>query len=166
VLRLLCGSGSSNKYALQDLSPRSDAEIKGDVLIRSVLLAMRGIFSDQPLEHLERLIALIDRIADLDTALQSLQPLLRYDVQETQRVVEDDARRLLEQTSPGDPIMQTFIDRGIEQGKAEILLRLMERQFGPTDAWLRQQIQEADAETLLEWSDRILPADSPEAVFH
>ncbi|WP_274608975.1 hypothetical protein [Lamprobacter modestohalophilus] len=32
----------------------------------------------------------------------------------------------------------------------------MERTFGPTDARLRQQIQAADAETLLAWSERIL----------
>ncbi|MBK5939416.1 hypothetical protein CCR96_09165 [Halochromatium roseum] len=116
------------------------------------------------------MIALINQVADRDTALQSLESLLRYDVQGTQRVEEDDARRLLEQTAPGDPIMQTFIDRyieqGREQGKAEMLLRQMERKFGPIDVRLRQQIQEADAETLLEWSDRILTADSPEAVFH
>ncbi|WP_242518278.1 hypothetical protein [Halochromatium roseum] len=165
-------------YALQDLSPRSDAEIKGDVLTRLVQLALRWVFSDQPLEHLQRLIALIDQVADRDTALQILESLLRYYVQGTQRVEEDDARRLLEQTAPGDSIMQTFIDRyieqgreqgieqGIEQGKAEMLLRLMERKFGPADARLRQQIQEADAETLLEWSDRILTAETPEAVFH
>ncbi|NEX17690.1 MAG: transposase [Halochromatium sp.] len=42
----------------------------------------------------------------------------------------------------------------------------MERKFGPADVRLCQQIQEADAETLLEWSDRILTAESPEAVFH
>ncbi|WP_207190972.1 Rpn family recombination-promoting nuclease/putative transposase [Halochromatium salexigens] len=165
-------------YALHDLSPRSDAEIKGDVLTRLVQLAMRWIFSDQPLEHLERLIALIDQIADRDTALQSLESLLRYDVQGTQRVDETDARRLLEQTAPGDPIMQTFIDRSIEQGleqgieqgerkgEAKLLLRLMERKFGPTDAQLRQQIQEADAETPLAWSERILTAEIPEAMFH
>ncbi len=41
----------------------------------------------------------------------------------------------------------------------------MERKFGPADVKLRQQIQEADAETLLEWSERILTAESPEAVF-
>jgi hypothetical protein len=166
------------RYALHDLSPRSDAEIKGDVLTRLVQLAMRWIVSDQPLEQLERLIALIDQIADRDTALQILESLLRYDVQGTQRVDEDDARRLLEQTAPGDPLMQTFIDRSIEQGReqgieqgerkgeAKLLLRLMERKFGPTDARRRQQIQEADAETLLEWSERILTAETPEAVFH
>jgi len=55
----------------------------------------------------------------------------------TQRVAEDDARLLLEQTSPGDPIMQTSIDRAIEsgkrQGEAEFLLRLMELKFGPAE---------------------------------
>jgi len=142
---------------------------------------MRWIFSQEPLEHLEWLIALIDQIADRDTALEILESLLRYSVQGTQRVAEDDARHLLEQTSPGDPIMQTFIDRyieqgielgieqGIEQGKrqgeAEFLLRLIERIFGPADVKLRQQIQEADAEQLLEWSERILTAETPEAVF-
>ncbi|MEA3642546.1 MAG: Rpn family recombination-promoting nuclease/putative transposase [Lamprobacter sp.] len=162
------------RYSLHDLSARTNAEIKGDVLTRLVQLAMRWIFSQEPLEHLERLIALIDQIADRDTALEILESLLRYDVQGTQRVAEDDARQLLEQTSPGDPIMQTFIDRYIEQGReqgerqgeAKLLLRLMERKFGPADVKLRQQIQEADAETLLAWSERILTAETPEAVFH
>jgi len=173
------------RYALHDLSARTNAEIKGDVLTRLVQLAMRWIFSQEPLEHLERLIALIaliDQIADRDTALEILESLLRYYVQGTQRVAEDDARQLLEQTSPGDPIMQTFIDRYIEQGieqgmeqgmelgkrqgEAEVLLRQMERKFGPADVKLRQQIQEADAEQLLEWSERIFTAETPEAVFH
>jgi hypothetical protein len=47
-----------------------------------------------------------------------------------------------------------------------VLLRLLERKFGPTSAKLRQRIQEADAETLLNWSERILTAETPEAVFH
>ncbi|WP_420827240.1 DUF4351 domain-containing protein [Halochromatium roseum] len=45
-------------------------------------------------------------------------------------------------------------------------MRQMERKFSPSNARLRQQIQAADAETLLEWSDRILTAETPEAVFH
>ncbi|MEA3642540.1 MAG: hypothetical protein VBE63_21740 [Lamprobacter sp.] len=76
---------------MHDLSARTNAEIKGDVLTRLVQLAMRWIFSHEPLEHLERLIALIDQIADRDTALEILESLLRYYVQGTQRVAEDDA---------------------------------------------------------------------------
>ena len=162
------------RYALHDLSARTDAEIKGDVLTRLVQLALRWIYSEEPLEPLTRLIALIQQVRNRATALEILESLLRYYVQGTQRVAEDDARRLLQQAAPGDPIMQTFIDRyieqGIEQGKrqgeAEVLLRQLERKFGPVSANLRQRIQEADAETLLDWSERILTADTPDAVFH
>jgi len=165
------------RYALHDLSARTDADIKGDVLTRLVQLALRWIYDDEPLEPLARLIALIEQVRDRDTALEILESLLRYYVQGTQRVAEDDARRLLQQTAPGDPIMQTFIDRYIEQGieqgiqqgrrqgEAEVLLRQLERKFGPADARLRQRILDADAETLLEWSEHILTAETPEAVF-
>ena len=65
---------------------------------------------------------------------------------------------------------ERFIQQGIEQGKrqgeAQVLLRQLERKFGPVSANLRQRIQEADAETLLDWSERILTADTPDAVFH
>jgi len=42
----------------------------------------------------------------------------------------------------------------------------MERKFGPPGEAVRQRIAQADAETLLRWSERILTADSPEAVLH
>jgi hypothetical protein len=79
-------------------------------------------------------------------------------------------RALLQQASPGDPIMQTFIDRYIEQGRQEggaaLLLRRIERKFGVPSAALRERINTADPETLLHWSERILTADSVDAVLH
>ena len=70
--------------------------------------------------------------------------------------------------------MQTFIDKyiaqgveqGVQQGEAAVLLRLIERKFGPPSAPVRKRIVEADAETLLTWSERILTADTIEAVLH
>jgi hypothetical protein len=74
--------------------------------------------------------------------------------------------------------MQTFIDRYIEQGRqqgidigqqqgeAKLLLRLIERRFGPPSDGVRQRILGADSESLLRWSDRILSAESLEAVLH
>jgi flagellar biosynthesis/type III secretory pathway protein FliH len=78
--------------------------------------------------------------------------------------------------------MQTFIDRyieqgrqqgikqgieqGIEQGEANVLLRLITKKFGPPSESVRQRIAAADADTLLHWSERILTADSLEAVLH
>lgn len=74
--------------------------------------------------------------------------------------------------------MQTFIDRYIEQGlqqglrqgerrgEAAMLLRLIERKFGPPSEPVRTRITQADAETLLEWSERLLVAHSLDEVLH
>ena len=70
--------------------------------------------------------------------------------------------------------MQTFIDKyiaqgmqqGVQQGETAVLLRQIERKFGPPSEPVRRRIVEADAETLLTWSERILTADTLEAVLH
>jgi hypothetical protein len=115
-------------------------------------------------------LALIEQIEDRDTAVEVLESLLRYFVQGTQRVDETTVRALLQQTSNGDPIMQTFIDRYIEQGQrlgeATALLRQIERKFGPPSESVRERVLAADSDTLLEWLDRILVAESVDAVMH
>jgi hypothetical protein len=169
-------------YALHDISARTDAAIKGDVLTRLVQLAMRWIFSQEPVARLNDLLALIEQVQDRATALEILESLLRYYVQGTGRVEEEDLRALLQQTSTGDPIMQTFIDRYIEQGRqqgieqgvergrqlgeAAMLLRQIERKFGAPSPSVRELVVNADPEALLNWSDRILTADSLDAVLH
>jgi len=88
-----------------------------------------------------------------------------------QRIEENDVRELLQQsTKTGDPIMQTFIDRyieqGVQQGRADMLLRQIERRFGPLSDQVRERVTQADPKTLLEWSDRILDANSLDEVLY
>ena len=143
-------------------------------MTRLVQLAMRWIFSQEPLARLSDLLTLIDQVQDRTTALEILESLLRYYVQGTGRVEERDVRALLEKTPTGDPIMQTFIDRYIEQGRQEgrqegeaaMLLRQIDQKFGPQSEAVRTRITSADPDTLLRWSDRILTADSLDAVLH
>ncbi len=52
------------------------------------------------------------------------------------------------------------IEQGIRRGEAILLLRLIELRFGAADQDVMQRIHEADSETLLRWSDRILTAQS------
>lgn len=152
-------------YLLVDLSPRSDAEVKGKVLTRLAQLAMRGIFSGAPVERLTELLALIALIKDRNTAMAILESLLRYDVLGARQVDEPTACGLLQQHSDGDPIMQTFIERYIEQGKqqgmelglergrhegqAALLLQQIERKFGTPSESVQQLIPSAGEETLL-----------------
>ncbi|MGV0951891.1 MAG: Rpn family recombination-promoting nuclease/putative transposase [Azonexus sp.] len=158
------------RYALHDISARTNAEIKGEVLTRLVQLAMRHIYSKEPVEPLRELLALIRQIGDQTQATEILSTLLRYYVQANIRLDEERVRTLLSETPVGDTTMQTFLDRYIEQGKqqggAAVLLRLVERKFGPPSESVRERIASADPETLLAWSERILTADDVEAVLH
>ncbi|NEV65164.1 Rpn family recombination-promoting nuclease/putative transposase [Thiorhodococcus minor] len=158
------------RYDLHDISVRTSAAIKGTVLTRLVLLALRLIYDDQPIERLRELLALIEHVIDQPGALDILESLLRYDVQGTRRVAEADVRTLLEERPSGDSIMQTFIEKYIDQGeqhgRATVLLRQLERKFGPPSEPVRAKITQADPDTLLDWSERILDAQSLDEVLH
>lgn len=61
----------------------------------------------------------------------------------------------------------TSVERiGIEKGEAAVLLRLIARKYGEEAVeTYRGRIEQADAETLLTWSERILTADRVEDIF-
>lgn len=59
------------------------------------------------------------------------------------------------------------LQQGMQQGEAAVLLRLLERKYGPESAAAcRRRLEQADAETLLRWSERILTAETIDEVFH
>jgi hypothetical protein len=59
------------------------------------------------------------------------------------------------------------IEKGYRQGEADLLLWLIEKKFGETSARaLRERVESADSDTLRLWSERILTADTPDALFH
>ena len=45
-----------------------------------------------------------------------------------------------------------------KEGESALLLRQIERKFGPLSEVARQKLASADAETLLTWGDRVLDA--------
>ncbi|WP_020503458.1 DUF4351 domain-containing protein [Lamprocystis purpurea] len=55
---------------------------------------------------------------------------------------------------------------GRQEGEAAMLLRQITRKFGPPTEAVRERIARADSETLLEWSDRILTAQTLDEVLH
>ena len=60
---------------------------------------------------------------------------------------------------------ERFIEEGIGQGEARVLLRQLTLQFGPLPEPVRARIESADADTLLRWSGRVLIADQLDEVF-
>ncbi len=64
--------------------------------------------------------------------------------------------------------MQTFIDKyinqglqqGLHQGKATMLLQLMEARFGAIPQWAKKKIEIADIAAIEDWGIRLLSANS------
>jgi hypothetical protein len=160
------------------------------VLTRLVLLALRHIWNEEPVARLRELIDLIARIEDQTEATRILYTLLTYYLSASGNLKEGELRTLLTQTPMGENAMQTLAERWLEQGRelghelghelgmqqgwqlgrldgeAAVLLRQIERRFGPPGESVRARIAAADADTLLLWSERILTAESLEAVLH
>ena len=116
--------------------------------------------------------AIIFKRIDRRTALEILEVLLRYVVRATEKFDERDITEIMEQSSMGEDIMKTFIDKyigqgfdmGIQQGEVRILLRQMEARFGKLPRWAKDRIEQADPESVETWSIRLLTANAPEEV--
>ncbi len=55
---------------------------------------------------------------------------------------------------------------GYQKGEADLLLWQIEKKFGEVSAnALRERVAAADSDTLRLWSERILTADTPDAIF-
>ena len=57
------------------------------------------------------------------------------------------------------------VERGIRQGEAQVLLRLLTLRFGVLPQSARDQVESADADTLLRWSESVLTASTLDEVF-
>ncbi|MEA3642457.1 MAG: hypothetical protein VBE63_21300 [Lamprobacter sp.] len=65
------------------------------------------------------------------------------------------------------PYVTTVEQAGIQQGEATILLAQLQEKFGPDSVdTYRERITAAEPEQLLQWSKRILSAETPETIFH
>jgi hypothetical protein len=64
---------------------------------------------------------------------------------------------------------QSWVKEGRQEGRKEgeeaLLVRQLERKFGPLDRATRARVHRADADRLLEWGERILTAERLEQVF-
>lgn len=66
----------------------------------------------------------------------------------------------------GITLAQEFKERGMRQGEATLLLKLLQRRFSTVPIQYQKAIEEADAETLLKWGERILEAKNLWEVFN
>ena len=112
------------------------------------LLYQRGYTREQVLG----LFRILDWILHLPEALERefMHELIAFEEQATMPYVTS-IERLGQET-------------GRQQGEALVVMRLIELKFGPPSEAVRAQINAADADTLLRWSERILTAQTLDEV--
>ncbi len=120
--------------------------------------AVRGLTRLEPkLERQLKYLDFIDIYAGLDD--NELERYRRQYPEEAEKMTTF-AERFRQQG------MQQGMQQGVQQGEARVLVRLLKSKFGELPEDRRQQIESADTQTLLEWSERVLTAKSLEEVLH
>jgi flagellar biosynthesis/type III secretory pathway protein FliH len=62
--------------------------------------------------------------------------------------------------------MQKGMQQGMQQGEAKVLIRQLTKRFGELPEEISRKIETADADTLLQWSERVLTAKTLDEVLH
>jgi predicted transposase/invertase (TIGR01784 family) len=153
-------------YQLTDLSRYRDEEIKGAVWQRVALLALKHIFQPDLEPRLRDILSLVRDLAHQPTGLDYLYTLLRYISAAAPHLKPEELHAaVVECFTQGDTIMPTIAERWVQQGEAQVLRRLLIRRFGPLPDWTEERLAHADITQLEAWADRMLDADTLEAVF-
>ena len=109
-------------------------------------------------ERIKRLFTIIDWMIQLPKELER-------DFLREVRAVEEEKRMPYINTAERIG-REDGLREGLQKGEAAVLLRQIKRKFGPEAAEAhRERIEQADAETLLEWSEYFVTAERVEEVF-
>jgi len=124
--------------------------------------AVRGLLELEPSpERRIKYLDFIDIYADLDDNDRVIYQQ-RYPAEA--KAMSGFAERFIEQGVQQG--IQQGVRQGVQQGEAKILVRLLTSRFGQLPAETVRRIEAADADTLLEWSDRVLTAQTLDEVVH
>jgi hypothetical protein len=122
--------------------------------------AVRGLASleDDPEKQLKYL-DFIDIYADLN---ENERERYMHEYPQEAEIMSSFAERFIQQGKQEGK--QEGREEGRQEGEAVVLLRLLQLKFGAVPETVRRRIEDADAQTLLAWSERVLTATSIEQV--
>jgi predicted transposase YdaD len=166
------------EYVLTDLGRIDDDRLSQMAVLRAGLLALK--YALQESDPWPVLLAILEALPEDDPLVR---PLLLYILSVYEGVDRPMLIRAIHQAKPeGEGTMlslaaREWIAEGKAEGKAEgeakglhdgqvrMLLRLLERRFGPVSDAVRMRVTAADPGTLERWFDRTIDAPTLDAVF-
>jgi len=116
------------RYHLTDLSRFSDAELKGAVIHRVVLLVMKHISSTALAQRLPDIFALLYKLFQQERGIEYIETILRYLTVGSDKITQEDLDKAIEQTFPeGGELMPTIAQKWMEQGEKRGLQKGMQK---------------------------------------
>jgi len=112
-------------YLLYDLSTLSDEEIKGRVILKATLMALKYLTTPEPGKHLKGIFSLFKELSESNTPLQYLETLLRYIASASDKIEEKDITEAIKQIGKEADIMPTLAEKWIEQGEQQGMIKGM-----------------------------------------
>ncbi len=95
-----------------------------------------------------------------ELTLEEMETMLAESIDRWNREIREEGRQEGRQEG-----LQEGLQTGNREGEARVVLRLLRLKFGPLDPAIEERVRSADADRLLEWGDRVLTAESLQAVF-
>lgn len=156
------------QFILIDLSRFSDEQIKGGVVARVMLLAMKYALRDELPEKLFEMLKLLSDLADRKKGLECLELLFRYLSQATDKLSKEDFRKALSAIPEKGDSMPTLAEQWIEEGRVEgrvteardVILELLEEQFGTVPSSLSEKLRQIGSYEVLRLLRRQVKASS------
>jgi predicted transposase/invertase (TIGR01784 family) len=116
------------QYWLCDLSRYSDADIRGEVILRVGLLLLKYMVRDDLRQHVSQIFGLLRQLSQRETGLEYLETVLRYVAGGTEQLTEEELRQVVQEVlAEGERLMPTIAEQWIEQGRQEGLEQGLER---------------------------------------
>jgi hypothetical protein len=150
-------------YILVDVGRIDEVELSREPALRTGLLILKWGCRDGDLRDT---LLILGRAAAA-FGYDEVVTMVRYLLGESNSIHRDLLRDVIHEILPDqeERIMSIAAEEFRAEGKAEVLLRLLHRRFGPLSDAIMAQIRTADCQQLDIWLDNILDARSVNGVF-
>ncbi len=132
------------RYWLYDLSEYTDEELKGAVVARAMLWALKHIYDGRLRERAPQIVSLFLELAQCEDGLEYIKVMLRYFADATDRLDQVDLARIVEAVFPegGDELMATVAEKWRQEGIVEGIELVLDVKFGADGLRLLSEIRE------------------------
>ena len=162
-------------FAFSDFAASSSPVFQGQALLQAIIRLLHAIPGGDLSKELNQIMVSLKNVTGNAEGIRLLEQIIEYMFITDNNITIDQVRRSArsELTEKVEGITMTIAEKlrkegkqeGKQEGECTILQCLLKNRFGDIPEQYRERLEQADSETLLKWSERILTAETIEEVF-